>query len=146
MTATIRELSTDFGASAGGYVENRIREPLIQRHWAAAEALHSQEEFGVFRERDINGNQIVRCGKYSYTWPADREPLTMGDTVELPPPVSADGRETYGDQPRQTTVTHLGTYYSGPFVRVVRLVKRASPHDPENPDDINGPPPRAPGG
>jgi hypothetical protein len=72
---------------------------------AAAEALHSQEEFGVFRERDINGNQIVRCGKYSYTWPADREPLTVGDTVELPPPVSADGRETYGDQPRQTTVT-----------------------------------------
>ena len=100
---------------------------------AAAEALHSQE-FGVFRERDINGNQIIRCGKYSYAWPADREPLSVGDAVELPPPVSADGRDTYGDQPRQTTVTHLGTYFSGPLVQVVRLLKRASPHDPENPD------------
>jgi hypothetical protein len=97
---------------------------------AAAEALHSQG-FGVFRKRDINGNQIVRCGKYSYTWPADREPLTVGDTVELPPPVSAYGRETYGDQSRQIAVTHLGTYYSGPLVQVVRLVQRASPHDPK---------------
>jgi hypothetical protein len=97
---------------------------------AAAEALHSQG-FGVFRKRDINGNQIVRCGKYSYTWPADREPLTVGDTVELPLPGSPYARETYGDQPRQTMVTHLGTYYSGPLVQVVRLVKRASPHDPE---------------
>jgi len=31
---------------------------------AAAMALYSQD-FGVFRERDINGNQIVRCGRYS---------------------------------------------------------------------------------
>jgi hypothetical protein len=97
---------------------------------AAAEALHGQG-FGVFRERDTNENQIVRCGKYSYTWPADREPLTVGDTVELPPPGSAYARKTYSDQPRQATVTHLGTYYSGPLSQIVRLVKRTSPHDPE---------------
>jgi hypothetical protein len=97
---------------------------------AAAEALHSQG-FGVFRERDANENQIVRCGRYSYTWPADGEPLAVGDTVELPPPVSKYGRKAYGDRPRQATVTHLGTYYSGPLVQVVRLVKRASPDDPE---------------
>jgi hypothetical protein len=97
---------------------------------AAAEALHSQG-FGIFRERDSNGNQIVRCGKYSYAWPADREPLTVGDTVELPPPASAYVRKTYGGQSRQTTVTHLGTYYSGPLVQVVRLVEHASPHDPK---------------
>jgi hypothetical protein len=97
---------------------------------AAARALHNQG-FGIKRERDINGNQVVRCGKYSYTWPADREPLAVGDTVELPSPVSADGREKHGDQPRQAKVTHLGTYYSGPLVEVMRLVKRASPHDPD---------------
>ena len=51
---------------------------------AAREDLHSQG-FGVFRERDIHDNQIVRCGKYSYTWPADREPLAVGDKVLLPP-------------------------------------------------------------
>jgi hypothetical protein len=94
---------------------------------AAAKALHSQG-FGVFRERDISGNQIVRCGKYSYTWPADREPLAVGDIVELPPPMSVYGRETFGEQPRQTTVTHLGTYYCGPLAQIVRLVKRASSH------------------
>lgn len=96
---------------------------------AAAQALHNQE-FGDFREQDINGNQIVRCGKYSYIWPAGREPLTIGDTVELPAPVSADGREKYGDQPWQTKVTQLGTYYSGPLVEVIRVVKRASLHAP----------------
>jgi hypothetical protein len=96
---------------------------------AAAQALHNQG-FGVLRGRDINGNQIVRCGRYSYTWPADQEPLTVGDTVELPPPVSPDGREAFGDQPRRAKVTHLGTHYSGPLVEVMRLVERASPHDP----------------
>jgi len=104
---------------------------------AAAQALHNREfgDFRVsFREQDVNGNQIVRCGKYSYIWPADREPLTVGDTVELPSPVSADGREKYGDQTWQTKVTQLGTYYSGPLVEVIRLVRRVSPHDP----DISG--------
>jgi hypothetical protein len=97
---------------------------------AAAQALHDQG-FGVLRERDVHGNQIVRCGKYSYTWPADREPLTVGDTVELPSPVSTDGRKAFGDRPRQCKVTHLGTYYSGPLVEIIRLVKHASPHDPD---------------
>ena len=36
------------------------------RH-ATAAALYRQG-FGVFRGRDRDGNQIVRCGKYSYTW------------------------------------------------------------------------------
>ena len=98
---------------------------------AAAQALHNQG-FGVFRERNIDGNQIVRCGKYSYMWPADQEPLAVGDTVELPPPVSAYAREIYGDRPRQATVTHLGTYYSGPLVQVAHLVKKATPPDPKN--------------
>src|SRR5580692_10631802 len=43
---------------------------------AAAEALLSQR-FVVFRERDSDGNQIVRCGGYSYTWPTGRDPLTV---------------------------------------------------------------------
>ena len=97
---------------------------------AAAEALLSQG-FVVFRERDSDGNQIVRCGGYSYAWPVGRDPLKVGDTVELPPPVNTYARETYGDQPRQATVTHLGSYYSGPFVQVARLVKRALPYGPK---------------
>src|SRR5487761_99076 len=109
---------------------------------AAAEVLHNQG-FVVFRERDIDGNQIVRCGKYSYTWPAGREPLTVGDTVELPPPANAYAREKYGDQPRQATVTHLGTYYSGTLGQVARLVKRASPHDPKTRTTQDGSLPQA---
>jgi hypothetical protein len=95
---------------------------------AAAEALLSQG-LVVFHERDTDGNQIVRCGKYSYAWPAGQEPLAVGDIVELPPPppAKAYAREKYGDQPRQSTVTHLGTYYSGPLRQVARLVKRVSP-------------------
>ena len=101
---------------------------------AAAAALHNQG-FGVFREQDIHGNQIVQCesrngrGTYSYTWPADREPLTIGDIVELPPAASADGRNTYGDQPWQAKVTEIGTYYSGQLFEVTRLVEHASRHD-----------------
>jgi hypothetical protein len=79
---------------------------------AAARALYSQG-FGVFRERDINGNQIVRCGKYSYTWPADQEPLAVGDTVELPPPRFTRHRELYGDTPWEEKVTGLGSRYNG---------------------------------
>jgi hypothetical protein len=107
---------------------------------AAAQALHSQG-FGVFRGRDSNGNQIVQCetlnGRrtYSYTWPTGREPLTVGDTVELPPPMSADGRNTYGDQPWQAKVTHMGTYYSGQLFEVTRLVERASQHDSDISDE-----------
>jgi hypothetical protein len=55
---------------------------------AAAKVLYYSQHVGVFHERDSNGNQIVRCGKHAYTWPADREPLAVGDTVELPPPKS----------------------------------------------------------
>jgi hypothetical protein len=92
---------------------------------AAREALHSQG-FGVFRERDIHGNQIVRCGKYSYTWRADREPLAVGDTVMLPP-APPRVREVFDDKPRQAEVTQLGTGYGGPLLEVVRLVTRAQP-------------------
>ena len=93
---------------------------------AAAEALLSQG-LVVFRERDSDGNQIVRCAGFSYTWPAGRDPLAVGDTVELPPPDNPHAREKRGDQPWQATVTHLGSYYFGPFVQVARLVKRALP-------------------
>lgn len=105
---------------------------------AAAEALHVRG-FGVFRERDEDGNQIIRCGKYSYTWPGDREPLAVGDIVVLPA-VSERDRPFFGDEPREDTVTHLGTGYSGRLVEVVNLVTRAPAHDPENPDGASGPP------
>jgi hypothetical protein len=97
---------------------------------AAVEARYNQR-LVVFRERDLDNNQIVRCDKYSYAWPADRDPLTVGDIVELPPPASGYGRKAYGGQPRQAKVTHLGTYYSGELEQVVRLVKRASLVAPE---------------
>ena len=32
-----------------------------------------------------------RHGTYSYAWAANREPLTIGDIVELPPAASTDG-------------------------------------------------------
>ena len=92
---------------------------------AASEALHS-EGFGVFRERDMHGNQIVRCGKYSYTWPADREPLAVGDKVLLPP-APAPLHEVYDDKPWQAEVTQIGTGYGGTLREVVRLVTRAQP-------------------
>lgn len=90
---------------------------------AASKALYGQG-FGVFRERDINGNQIVQCGKYSYIWPTDQEPLAVGDTVELPSPMSAEHRELYGDKPWQAKVTQLGTRYNGHLAEVICLVKR----------------------
>ena len=90
---------------------------------AAAAALYRQG-FGVFRGRDTYGNQIVRCGKYSYTWPADREPLAAGDKVLLPP-APARYRELYGDKPWQAIVTELGTGYGGPLREVLELIRRA---------------------
>jgi hypothetical protein len=62
---------------------------------AAAVALVSRG-FGVFRERDTNGDQIVGCEQYAYTWPADQEPLAVGDTVELPPPTSEYALQKFG--------------------------------------------------
>ena len=109
---------------------------------AAAEALHGQG-FGVFRERDSDGNQIVRCGRYSYTWSADREPLAVGDIVELPHQCLhpyAKRMVTSQDKPRSLILERI---ISGPLVQVVRLVTRASPDDPGNPDDIDGSLPQA---
>jgi hypothetical protein len=89
---------------------------------AAAKALYYSQHVGVFRERDSSGNQIVRCGKHAYIWPADREPLAVGNTVELPPPKSAEHRELYGDKPRRAEVTQLGTRYHGDLAEVVRRI------------------------
>jgi len=71
-----------------------------------------------------------RYKTYPYAWPADREPLAVGDIVELPPPMSAEDRELYGDKPWQAEVTRLGTYYRDWLAEVVRVVRRAPSHDP----------------
>ncbi len=87
----------------------------------AADAALRRDGFGVFRERDGDGNQIVQCkGKYSYTWPADREPLAVGDRVLLPP-APAWAWELYGDEPWEAEVTQLGTGYGGPLRAVLGL-------------------------
>ena len=90
---------------------------------AAAAALY-RKGFGVFRGRDRDGNQIVRCGKYSYTRQADREPLAVGNTVLLPPAL-ARYRELYGDKPWQADVTELETGHSGPIREVLDLIRRS---------------------
>ena len=70
---------------------------------AAAQALHNQG-FDVFREQDINGNQIVRCGKYSYTWPWRTERRSLSATLlsclHQCPQTDAKSTVTSQDKPR----------------------------------------------
>jgi len=64
-----------------------------------------------------NGKQIVRFGKYSYTWDGP-EPLALGDRCLLP------GNWLFKET-SEAEVTGFGTDYDGALSRVVRLIERA---------------------
>jgi superfamily II DNA or RNA helicase len=77
------------------------------------DASESYDPDSVFRTHDQAGRQIVDCEGYAYAWPNTDEPLNLGDRVMLP--------GNYVDpNPRESTVTALGSTYPGDLVMVLR--------------------------
>jgi hypothetical protein len=81
---------------------------------AAEDAASQAERQGYRLVQD--GKQIVRFGKYSYTWDGD-EPLAAGDRCLLP-------ANWLFKEETESVVTGFGTDYDGALQAVVRLVKR----------------------
>jgi hypothetical protein len=83
-----------------------------------ADAARQAEELARFRTHTEDGEQIVTCGRYTYTW-AGPGSLAVGDRVTLP-------ANYVNRSPFEGTVTALGSSYRGALSRVVRRLPAAA--------------------
>ncbi len=94
---------------------NAVKSEMEQ---AKRKAEYEVKEKENFRLRDLNGRQLVCCGKYSYSVPINQPDLKVGNVVRLPANWLVNHQTT-------AEITALGSSYTGDIFSIVGVEKNS---------------------